>query len=573
MKGQLDPEKQFTDDDIEQEELDLDIGEEILDPAQRDFFQAELEYVRDFIQQLKLLSVNDSKMEVLKEEINQVFKKRPKVLIFTQYTDTMDYLRQQLCEVYGSQVACYSGRGGEVWNGIAWVQTTKEDVKNQFRQGNICILLGTESASEGLNLQTCGVLINYDMPWNPMRVEQRIGRIDRIGQEYKEVWIANYFYKDTIEDQIYQRLKDRINWFEVVVGDLQPILAEVGEATRRLAMLPPTEREAKLEIEIAALKQRLDQRAVESLNLDEYLEVDSYQAGPASPVTLEHIQHLLTQSQATGHSFQPHPEMPGAYMLSWRGESLPVTFSPKVFDDHPDTVRFLSYGSPLLADLLVSVPEPDEKEQGALVRCRADGEVDLRAWYVPDLSGKPARSVHSFMALKDWLEKPDETAGKTIGDLDQAKASLQADYSSLIKRQAEIIRLRRKAEYLTLRVKAQYLLLRAAMVEIALGRSPEMFETEIYPSTFTETAVLGLQRHGFPWKPLLALAWEPGLKPEESDPYFQKIASDKRESLKGRFNQLTQGARRIVQLLSAAQKAQGEAGAEQVAEVSAQFYC
>ena len=80
-----------------------------------------------------------------------------------------------------------------------------------------------------------------------MRVEQRIGRIDRIGQEHQEVWITNYFYKDAIEDQIHQRLADRINWFEVVVGNLQPILAEVGEVTRRLAMLPPTEREAQLE--------------------------------------------------------------------------------------------------------------------------------------------------------------------------------------------------------------------------------------------------------------------------------------------------------------------------------------
>jgi hypothetical protein len=521
---------------------------------------------------LKLLSVNDSKMELLKEEINQVFKERSTVLIFTQYADTMDYLREQLCEVYGSHVACYSGRGGEVWNGIAWVTTTKEEVKNEFRKGIICILLGTESASEGLNLQTCGVLINYDMPWNPMRVEQRIGRIDRIGQVYKEVWISNYFYKDTIEDQIYQRLADRIDWFEVVVGDLQPILAEVGEVTRRLAMLPPTEREARLEIEIAALKQRLDQREVESLNLDDYLDIDSYQAGPASPVTLEHIQHLLTQSQATGHLFQPHPEIPGAYMLSWKGESLPVTFFPKVFDDHPDTVRFLSYGSPLLADLLASVPEPKDKEQGALVRCRVDGEVDLRAWYIPDLSGKPTRSLHSFMALKDWLEKPDETAGKTMSDPDQAKASLQGEYVSLIKRQTEVIQLRRKAEYLTLRVKAQYLLLRAAMVEIALGRSPEMFESEIYPTAFTDGAVLGLQRHGFPWKPLLFLAHEPGLKPIESDPYFQRIASDKRESLKGRFNQLAQEARRIVPALSVAQKAQGEAISEQVVDVSTQVY-
>jgi hypothetical protein len=62
-----------------------------------------------------------------------------------------------------------------------WQILPKEQIKAQFREGTIKILLCTESASEGLNLQTCGVLINYDLPWNPMRVEQRIGRIDRIG--------------------------------------------------------------------------------------------------------------------------------------------------------------------------------------------------------------------------------------------------------------------------------------------------------------------------------------------------------------------------------------------------------
>ena len=54
-----------------------------------------------------------------------------------------------------------------MWNGIAWIPVTKEEVKTRFREGEVRILLGTESASEGLNLQTCGVLINYDMPWNP----------------------------------------------------------------------------------------------------------------------------------------------------------------------------------------------------------------------------------------------------------------------------------------------------------------------------------------------------------------------------------------------------------------------
>ena len=171
----------------------------------------------------------------------------------------MDYLRDQLRQVYGSEVACYSGRGGEVWNGIAWVRRARKRSRLTFA-GKIRILLCTESASEGLNLQTCGVLINYDMPWNPMRVEQRIGRIDRIGQVYPVVWISNYFYQDTIEDQIYQRLADRIDWFEVVVGDLQPILAQVGEVTKRLAMLPASEREVQLEKEIADLRERLSPR-------------------------------------------------------------------------------------------------------------------------------------------------------------------------------------------------------------------------------------------------------------------------------------------------------------------------
>ncbi len=555
LRGQLDPAQQYTDDDIEQESLDLDIEEE-LDPVEREYYQAELEYVQDFIQRLRLLSVTDSKMEKLKGELARIFKSRSTVLIFTQYTDTMDYLRAQLCEVYGRQVACYSGRGGEVWNGIAWVPTTKEDVKERFGLGKIRILLGTESASEGLNLQTCGVLINYDMPWNPMRVEQRIGRIDRIGQEHDEVWISNYLYRDTIEDQIYQRLADRIDWFEVVVGELQPILAEVGEATRRLAMLSPSEREARLELEIAALRQRLDQRAVESLDLDAYLDNDNGQTGPESPVTLADLEQVLTQSQATGRLFRRHPEIREAYQLSWKDEVLSVTFSPKVSDKHPDTVYFLSYGSPLLADLLAHVPSPEAVEQGPLVRCQVEGEVELRAWYLPDAAHhQTPAAVASFTELAKRLEDAGDDANGADGDADRAAGNLRAQYDALVRRHSEVLRLRRQADYLTLRVKGQAMLLRAATVEITLGQSPGLFDTVVYPSGFTEVAVTGLQRHGFPWGPLLALAWDKGLAPKETDPYYQKIASDTRESLQGRFNQLVQEARKLVPQLSGAKEA------------------
>ncbi len=144
------------------------------------------------------------------------------------------------------------------------------------------------------------MLINYDMPWNPMRVEQRIGRIDRIGQEFDWVWIYSYFYRDTIEDRIYQALEDRIQWFEDVVGDLQPILAEVGEVTRRLAMLPAEEQEAEFEREIRRLRDAVDEARVEALDIDDYVETDQQQVGPHSPVALSDLEHVLTQSTAYG---------------------------------------------------------------------------------------------------------------------------------------------------------------------------------------------------------------------------------------------------------------------------------
>ncbi len=562
LKGAAGVETLLTDEDTEQDELELDIFEEQDDGADRTSaarvkrFAAELSYVRDFIQELKQLSVADSKLEVLKAELNQVFKQRQTVLIFTQYTDTMDYLREQLRHVYGSHVACYSGRGGEVWNGIAWVQTTKEAVKADFRAGKIRILLGTESASEGLNLQTCGVLINYDMPWNPMRVEQRIGRIDRIGQEHPDVWISNYFYQDTIEDQIYQRLADRIDWFEVVVGDLQPILAQVGEVTKRLAMQPASEREARLEAEIAALRERLQHRETESLDLDAYLHVEDYQPGPPPPVTLGQLEELFTHSQATGHLFQPHPEIAGAYLLNWQAERLPVTFSPACFDEHPDTVRFLSYGSPLLDQILAGLLETEEESvPEGLVRCADSGELELRGWYArpkPDVSPTP---IVNFQTLKDHLQS---TAPAPA--IDEALATEAAEVFAREVVQAEerhtaIIHKRRKAHYLTVLAKARFLLLRAALVEIALGQSPNWIDGDVYPSAFNEQAVLGLQRHGFPWSALLKLAYTPELIPDIEDPFSKQIAGEKREALTGRLNQLKGEARELVKTLKAAEDA------------------
>src|SRR5690606_7952676 len=89
------------------------------------------------------------------------------------------------------------------------------------------ILLCTDAAAEGLNFQFCGAIVNYDMPWNPMRVEQRIGRIDRLGQRHPEIRVVNLHYRGTVEADVYVALRQRIGLFERVVGRLQPILARL----------------------------------------------------------------------------------------------------------------------------------------------------------------------------------------------------------------------------------------------------------------------------------------------------------------------------------------------------------
>lgn len=548
LRGQLEEQAVYQDEDLEQDELDMDVSE-ALSSLDRTFFQAELDYLNDFIQQLQSLRAADSKMEVLKSELDQIFRQRDKALVFTQYTDTLDYIRTQLCEVYGSGVACYSGRGGELWNGIAWVEAPKEEVKNAFRDGRVRILVCTDSASEGLNLQTCGVLINYDMPWNPMRVEQRIGRIDRIGQQHREVWISNYFYEDTIEDQIYQRLSDRICWFEVVVGDLQPILAEVGEATRRLAMLPPSERAAAFEQEIQSLRERLQNRDFESLDLDKYILKDENPVSIASPVSLADLEETLVRSNTLGARFERHPEMENAYLLDWEHERLPVTFSPACFDAYPDSVRLLTYGNPLFEKLLASVNAPSPEEMFGLVRCESSDDIQVRGWYA--LSESKVKEIITLSVLKEHLVRAkDARAPVSPPLLEEARRMFDEQFNSIQESRKTVIAHTKKAQSMTERVKAKRLLLKAAMVEIALGIKPDMFDTEAYPSSFSEQAVLGLERHRAPWSSLLKLAYEPGLRPVEADPYFQQIVNDSRESLKGRMNQLTQEARKMVQTLS-----------------------
>ncbi|MBW4537500.1 MAG: DEAD/DEAH box helicase family protein [Pleurocapsa minor HA4230-MV1] len=329
----------------------------------------EIEYLEDLLRQFENTG-EDSKLSHFLTILRQELSQRESAIIFTQYTDTMDYLRENLQKLYGSQVACYSGRGGELYQAgrtsldteatsapvsSEWQTVPKEQIKRQFREGDIKILLCTESASEGLNLQTCGVLINYDLPWNPMRVEQRIGRIDRIGQVYSTVNIHNFYYDGTVEAKVYRKLRDRIDAFQSVVGNLQPILAQVPTFIERAVMSADPEEEGVL---LAEFEEVLDTPPLRP-GLEEIVAMDVQadlteirQPLVSSPITPEQIEELFTHSQillAENVFFEAKGDR--IWELTYKGKTYLVTFYPEVFDEKP-SLRLINPGEPLFEKLL-----------------------------------------------------------------------------------------------------------------------------------------------------------------------------------------------------------------------------
>ncbi|MBQ1059820.1 helicase-related protein [Micromonospora sp. C41] len=146
------------------------------------------------------------------------------VMIFSFFRRTLAYLARRLSEHFTVRV---------MHGGVAMAD--RERIMDEFRRGKFEILLLSEVGSEGLDFEFCNVLVNYDLPWNPMRVEQRIGRLDRFGQEHEKIFIFNMNVPGTIETDIFQRLYDRIGVFERSIGELEPILRdELGGITKRL---------------------------------------------------------------------------------------------------------------------------------------------------------------------------------------------------------------------------------------------------------------------------------------------------------------------------------------------------
>ncbi|MEG4582720.1 helicase-related protein [Microcoleus sp. MON1_C5] len=347
----------ITEDDFQ----DLDDADDVILEGMESYFEPadpeEIKYLEDLLYQFENTG-EDSKLSHFITILRQELIQRESAIVFTQYTDTMDYLRTALQQLYGAQIACYSGRGGELYQNGEWRTFPKEQIKTQFRQGIIKILLCTESASEGLNLQTCGVLINYDMPWNPMRVEQRIGRLDRIGQIYDTVRIHNFYYDGTVEAKVYKKLRDRIDAFQTVVGNLQPILARVPTFIERAVMSADPEEEGVL---LAEFDRSLDAPPLR-LALDEMVAMDVESdlqeiRQPLPPTSLfpETIENLFVNSvilKQIGATFDRSKNR--TWQLNYKSRGYYITFYPDIFEENA-SLQLMSFGNPLFEEMLSAI--------------------------------------------------------------------------------------------------------------------------------------------------------------------------------------------------------------------------
>ena len=152
-------------------------------------------------------------------------------ILFSQYYDTVRWIGNEMArrdEFSGMDIGLYAGsnRSG-FWRDGKFQRCDRNALKDRVRSGDLKLLLGTDAASEGLNLQRLGTLINIDLPWNPTRLEQRKGRIQRIGQARSEIWIANLRYRDSVEDKVHQVLADRLEAIHGLFGQIPDTLEDV----------------------------------------------------------------------------------------------------------------------------------------------------------------------------------------------------------------------------------------------------------------------------------------------------------------------------------------------------------
>lgn len=215
----------FDEDGLEEEEVyDTESKTEVktLTPEERDCLER-------FIATLEANKDDDPKYNhVLRLLVDENWIERG-CIIFSQYYASAYWVAEMLSkDLPTHKIGLYAGgdKSGLIVDGV-YERRSKEEIKAMVQHRELKVLVGTDAASEGLNLQTLGTLINLDLPWNPTRLEQRKGRIQRIGQAYDEIYVFNMRYKGSVEDRVHSLLSERLANIHGLFGQIPDVLEDV----------------------------------------------------------------------------------------------------------------------------------------------------------------------------------------------------------------------------------------------------------------------------------------------------------------------------------------------------------
>ena len=325
---------------------------------------AELPLLENAIDSLSRVK-SDSKAGVLVDQLSKLFVDSPneKVLVFTQFRETLRFLEEMLTS---------KSWGVNVFHGQMRPMDKDRAVEDFRIEDGPQILISTEAGGEGRNFQFCHVLVNYDLPWNPMKVEQRIGRVDRIGQDHA-VSICNLWVKDTIEERVLDVLERRIRVFEETVGGLDPILGDTETDIRKIMRLAGEGRDRALEQFGRQLEDQVRRaRDAEKKLGDFIMDTKSYRrelaeriAGQPPPIKSYDLDVFISQLLSDARTY-----------IRRTGATYELTFHDEILDDHrelfaagakrravfradrrPDSedVEFMAFGHPIVDRLVERV--------------------------------------------------------------------------------------------------------------------------------------------------------------------------------------------------------------------------
>jgi hypothetical protein len=331
--------------------------------------EEEIETLRDLVSLAEGIPV-DSKAQKVRRYIQQLLEEQPneKVLLFTEYRDTLDYILELVKdEPWADEILVIHG-------GV-----DKEDrarIEDEFNHGQSRLLFATDAASEGIDLQhSCHIMVNYELPWNPNRLEQRIGRLHRYGQE-KEVKVWNFSFEDTRESEVFELLQEKVETIRGQLGNTADVLGMLDDIDVDSLIMESIRNDEPASATAEELEALVDER---QRTLAEWYERSLIDTSTFDEESRRKIQEVMDQSAdvygsgadirrffergiaALGGDVEKagpnrfRAELPDSLRRSRDGESYgPFTFDREFAMDHDD-VEYLSPDADLVQGLMQRV--------------------------------------------------------------------------------------------------------------------------------------------------------------------------------------------------------------------------